>query len=254
MGETFEPGLDLKRESDDKELEIENEGPRIKSESELKQIVEQNFYEECGELGKTVFWTEIYPIIAKAYSGNLDDACARLNEIIAIGAGNTISEIEKTFQTSITDVEMEYVNKSRQEIAEETFGKIYELIVEKQSKFGGDKGVIAVLVCGSFAAFRQTPRSDIDVIYFYLTQDAGDNIGENGDYVHFGNDFSKSLQERVSQVVENYFDAVYIGDEDAIKELAKDKESIIVCPDPEIKAKIESMMKKYVTDVSTTVE
>ena len=87
-------------------------------------------------------------------------------------------------------------------------------------------------------------------MYIAESREEGEYFEEKDKYIRWGEDFKDSLERKIRPPVENLCGTYYIGDEDKLRELASEDGSwvkdahIVASPYPEIKAKIETLLKQ----------
>lgn len=251
--ETKESKKEAAPEKSDVEYETEElfSGMQVETEEDLSRAITNAFSEICGEYGKKEFFENALPAVKQIYGTNYRKAGLRLLEIIDKGAAHKPEEIGTYFKNAVSQEELEYSRKSKEEIIDDILAKISEIILEKRSEYGArHKGIVAAIIYGSFARKNFSLNSDLDIIYVSESQEGGEYIEEEDKYVHYDEEFEYSLGRKIRPPVENFYGTFYIGAEDKFRGLVGGKDHlisdayIVVSPYPEIKAEIESLLKQ----------
>lgn len=234
---------------------IENEadddfgGMKVDSVEELEKRIEIIFSEICGENGKKEFFQYVFPAIMQIYKDNYRKAGLRFLEIIDKGADKRPSEIGEYFKTYISETELEYSKKDKAEIVEELKNTIEALILEEQKKYGGEyRGVVAVLIYGSYAKGNFNLNSDIDLRYF-TKNEKGEYIEDEERYSHYGEEFQEKLEGIIKPPMDPDAESEGIPIKKIKEKLSDDIELfrggyVIVSPHSEIKKEIENTLEE----------
>ncbi|TSC75011.1 MAG: hypothetical protein G01um101444_58 [Parcubacteria group bacterium Gr01-1014_44] len=218
---------------------------RIQTEDDLEREITRVFSEICGKHGKQEFFESTLPAIKQIYGTNYRKAGLRLLEIIDKGAEHRPEKIGEYFETVVSKEEFEYSKKPKDEIVEDIVKNINEIILEKKKEGGGEhKGIVAVVIYGSFAKKNFSLNSDLDIICF---SDSSQEEDEQRGF-HFGKDFEYSLGRKIRPPIQNLFGTFYLPNHDNSGELNDERNSfekntyIVVSPYPEIKERIELLL------------
>ncbi|HEY4506569.1 MAG TPA: nucleotidyltransferase domain-containing protein [Candidatus Paceibacterota bacterium] len=208
----------------------------VETEADLDKIISHVFDEICGEHGKKEFFENALPAVKQVYGTNYRKAGLRLLEIIDKGTQQKPGEIGQYFVNAVSQSELEYSKKPKQEIVDEIITAINNLILEENRE--DHKGIAAVIIYGSFAKNNFSLTSDLDVIF----------ISESEENEDCGEKFESRLNIKVRPPVENFYGTFYIGEEDKFRELVSGKDTlvkgghIVVSPYPEIKTRIQKLL------------
>lgn len=222
---------------------------RVKTEQDLDKIIAKVFEEICGDYGKEEFFGVVVPALKRIYGTNYRSAGLRLLEIINDGASRKREEIRQYFNTVVSQEELDYAEKPKEETLESISKTINGLILEKKKKYGEKyKGIVAAVIYGSFAKKNFSTRSDLDVLYVAESDEEGEYIEDDEKWVHYAEDFDISLGRKIEPRIDDFYGVVSLNNQPQFEELAGKHsllggEYIIVSPYPEIKEKIASFLK-----------
>ncbi len=224
---------------------------QIETEEDLDKTIANVFSEICGNHGRREFFEHAVPAVKQIYGTNFRKAGLRLLEIIDKGAAQKREKIGEYFKRAVSEKEIEYSQKPKQEIVRDIVEQINSTILEKRKEYGDAyKGIVAAIIYGSFARKNFSLNSDLDVFYVSESRDEGGYLIDPDQYVYYEDDFENSLNSKIRPPIENSHGTYYIDDEDRLKGLAKEEGSlikgayIVVSPYPEVKARIESLLEQ----------
>lgn len=254
MGENYfganepEPYIPMKSDIENK-ADDDFGGMKIDSAEELEKRIEIIFSEICGEKGRKEFFQYVFPAIMQIYKDNYRKAGLRLLNIIDEGADKKPAEIGEYFKTVFSEAEIEYSTKDKKEIVRELVETIETLILEEKEKYRGEyKGVVAVLIYGSYAKGNFNLNSDID-IRFFTDEEEGEYFEEEEKYYHFGKEFQEKLEAIIRPPMDPDTESEGIPIKKIKEKLLDYMELfrggfIVVSPYSEIKQEIEKKLKE----------
>lgn len=220
----------------------------------LDDIISVVFEEVCGESGKEVFFAETLPAVKLVYSTNYAKAGMRLLDIINKGAELKVDEIDNHFRTAVSPREIEFAYKPKDEVVSGIFAEINASILQKQREHGEGRGIVAVIVYGSFARGNFYLGSDLDICYVSASPVQEEYIQEKGVYVRYAQDFGETLSRRIRHPLDNFSGTIFIDDTDSLAYLVSGEDSlvkedfVVVSPYPEYKTEIEGRLLKSYED------
>ncbi len=223
-----------------------------RTEDDLNRIISEVFLEICGDYGRQEFFEIALPAVKQIYGTNYRKAGLRLLEIIDEGATKKPAEVGGYFKTAVSREEIEYSQKPKEEIIQDIINKINAVILQKRTENGlEDKGIVAVIIHGSFAKMNFSLRSDLDIVYVFESEKENGRAEKKRVGINRRN-FDYALDKLIRPQVESSEMFFYMSYEDVIKSLTdagflrteNGDQYIVVSPYPEIKVKIESLLEE----------
>jgi len=210
------------------------------SEADLDQEIEKVFSDVCGEHGKNEFIHYTVPKIKQIYGTNYRKAGLRLLEIINKGAECRPSEIGKYFKGAVSQAELEFSKKNKDEVVKGLGERIEKAILDfRERNAERYNGVVGAVVFGSYAKKNFHLESDLDIIYITKSRNKGTYISS------LQHAFDDWLDRKVKPVVKSdIYDPIAIADVEALRDLMGDGSMvregyIVISPYLEVKKAIE---------------
>lgn len=241
----------LENASEDEEISdaVEEELLKIEkvTEEDLERIMGKYFTETCGDYGKEEFYSFVIPTVKKIYGDNFRKAGLRLLDIINKGASLKPKEIGDYFKNAFSKEELEYSEKSKKEIINEMIENINDLIAEKKKRYGEKyKGVVGVIVFGSFAKNNFTLESDLDIAFVLETDEKGVYLEKEEKYIDYTEDFEKDLEKKIKREIMN-FTSIGLEKNKNLREIFSREmleSAVVISPSEDVKAKLRKYLKK----------
>jgi predicted nucleotidyltransferase len=210
------------------------------SEADIDQEIEKVFSDVCGEHGRKEFIHYTVAAIKQVYGTNYRKAGLRLLEIIDKGAERKPSEIGKYFKEAVSQAELEFNKKNKDEVVKDLQERIEKAILEFRGRYGERyNGVVGAIVFGSYAKENFHLKSDLDIVYITKSRNKGLHISP---YQH---EFDDWLDRKVKPVVRSdTYDPIAMSDVEALQNLTGEGSMVgegyvVISPYPEIKKAIQ---------------
>lgn len=221
---------------------------KIDSEADLDRVINTVFTEICGDYGRAEFFGIAVPSVKSIYGDNRRKAGLRLLDIIDKGAERKPDQIGGYFEKAVSEAELEFSKKSKEEVLKEIEAAVNDLILRKKEELGEQFGIVAAVIYGSYAKRNFNMGSDVDIFYIESNSEKKDGFDEEeGQFIRYfdGPHFDRVLDRKIRPETDNFFGTVYIGDEDELVWTVSDSmiknEFVIVTPYPEIEEKLQDI-------------